>query len=251
MATRLLLIIRSSLLLLAFTASAAPSFAQHYERQRPNPGDVRLSLAGAWALPYVRVEDRMVALADGQVRGRFLTSYGSGAGASLLAELAAAGPMRAMSSLTLLQRSGSVVERTAGGDSVAAWPGSATVMATVGATIRTSERTPDLQQRRASTALRAGPTYAVEVPRRRADERPRRAMASWGVGLGAEAEVPLGRSATLQLAVEDHVMLANRAELARRVGEDFARSGISAQAQVDAPAVHVLLLRLGFAFTFR
>jgi hypothetical protein len=214
-------------------------------------GDVRLSVSAFYAFPYARIEDRTIVLTEGNLEGRFRTSYGQGFGAGALAEVVAAGPLRGAASIVLLTRAAGVTAYDAEPIVAIGHPPGTFLYAAIGAVLRSPERTPDLQQRRASTALRAGPAYAVEIPQQSAAETAPRAMGSWGVSLGVEGEIPLSHSATLQLGADDFILFANSAELERRIGEDFARAGLSAQARVYTTPAHAFMARLGIAFTFR
>lgn len=229
----------------------ARALAQYRGAPAPvEPGHTRLAFAFVYGLRYTRVEERSLVTPDGHLRGRFESEYASGAGGSVLAEVLAAGALRGMAAVTVLDRQGGAVERRAGGEVAASVPGSTFVFATAGIAVRLAERSPGMQETRLHTAFRLGPTYAVELSRRAADGGERRTLATWGIGLAIEAEAPIGAGATFQVGVEDHVLYPDRAELARRLNEDFARAGVNTYATVTAPPSHVVLLRAGFAFTF-
>ena len=236
----------------AFMLLPTQVFAQYRGAPAPvDPGHTRLAFAAVYALRYTRVEERSIVLPDGDAHGRFESDYGTGLGASVLAEVRATRALRGMAAFTFLDRAGGVTERDATGETRASLPASRFVLATVGVALRLSEHSPGYQETNLYTAFRIGPTYALELSRGAVGtDQEGRAMATWGVGLGIEAEAPIGKAAAFQLGIEDHVLFANQAELARRLNEDFARAGVNAYANVTSPASHVLLLRAGFAFTF-
>lgn len=118
--------------------------------------------------------------------------------------------------------------------------------------LRLREAMSEMQMRRLTATIFAGPAYLREMPAERGVPALDESLGHWAANIGVDAEIPLGEgSVALQLGLEDFYTFWNTAEIARRNDAAFAAGGFTTQSTVEADASNMILVRLGLSFRFR
>jgi hypothetical protein len=120
--------------------------------------------------------------------------------------------------------------------------------------MRLRESVSEMQLRRLTATVFAGPAFVREMPKDDVSLHAVRlgAINHWGVAFGFDAELPMsGGRIALQGGVEDVVVWWNADELARRNDVAFAAEGLSTASFLDTDPSHNLLLRLGISVSFQ
>lgn len=120
--------------------------------------------------------------------------------------------------------------------------------------MRLRESVSEMQLRRLTATVFAGPAFVREMPKDDVNLHASRlsAINHWGVAFGFDAELPMsGGLIALQGGVEDVLVWWNADELARRNDVAFASEGLSTVSFLDTDPSHNLLLRLGISVSFQ
>lgn len=134
------------------------------------------------------------------------------------------------------------------------FPGSNFMVARAGLSMRLREPISELQFRRLSASVFAGPAFLRESPQDNPLASPifQESLNHWGANFGIEAEIPTAwQSLALVAGVEDFVVFWNDAEAARRVDRFAAQDGFVTETVIDTDASHMLVLRAGLSLRFQ
>ncbi len=120
--------------------------------------------------------------------------------------------------------------------------------------LRLREAESDLQLRRLTATVFAGPALVRESPSSDPSVNPalRGSLNHWAANFGVDGEIPMGDGRlALQLGLEDYYTFWNTTEIARRNDRVFAQSGLTTQSTLESNASHQLLIRLGLSVRFQ
>jgi hypothetical protein len=205
--------------------------------------------------PTVSRTERWTVLTNGAAPAstNFEVDLGSGPAAGAVLDVRLVERFNFVASGIYISRGRTREFSTAGGD-VFDHPGSNFLVAKAGISMRLREPVSELQFRRLSASVFAGPAYIRETPKDDLFSDPMllESLSHWGANFGVDADIPLGwRSLALQAGIEDVVVWWNDAETASRMDNIAALDGFATETSIQTDPSHMLLFRAGLSFRFR
>jgi hypothetical protein len=207
--------------------------------------------------PYVglapavtRIENYFVEVGGTLTQGRYDVDFASGQAVGADIEVRVYDRFSLLAGGTYIRR-GETIEFSEAAGSFTQREGSDFLMAKAGLAVRLTESVSEMQLRHLSASVYVAPTYVREMPRPdvRQDPLLLEDMATWGVSLGLDAEIPLGSERlAAQVGIEDVVTFWNEGELASRNDALFAQGGLDSNTTVKADLTHQWLIRAGLTF---
>lgn len=130
--------------------------------------------------------------------------------------------------------------------------GSDFIMAKAALALRLRETMSEMQMRRLTATVFAGPAYVREMPSDQLGPIQGESLSHWGANFGVDAEVPLGGGdIALQLGLEDFLTFWNSSEIASRNDALFADAGLDSTSSLETDVSNMFIFRVGLSFRFR
>lgn len=204
-------------------------------------------------LPTVSRTERWIVFANGNPSfGDYDVDLGAGPAIGASAEFQVNGPF-AMIVSGMYGSRGQTREFSFGDGEFLSGTGSNFLTAKVAAAWRLRETMTELQFRRLTATVFAGPAFIREMPK--SDPTLPQALLDgvnhWAANFGVDAEIPLGsKPVSLQLGLEDYYTFWNADAYAARNDRVLTGSGVTTESYLDTDASHAILFRIGLTFWF-
>ena len=132
--------------------------------------------------------------------------------------------------------------------------GSNFLVGKVAAALRLREAMSEMQLRRLTATIFAGPAIVREMPKGDPSLPPAlgESVTHWGANVGLDAEVPMGDGPlAIQLGFEDFYTFWNSGELASRNDRALGEAGLTTESALETDQSHMILIRAGLSIRFR
>lgn len=244
-----------AVLALLTVVPAAPAHAQEVLSADPGIWGPRVRITPfVGQMPTVSRTERWTVFHDGVPSyGEFDVDLGSGAAVGASAEVQVDGPFAFIVSGVYANR-GETREFSFADGEFLIGRGSNFLMAKAAAAWRLRESMSELQFRRLTATVFAGPAYVREMPKSdpTLPDALQDAVSHWAANIGVDAEIPIGRApVSIQLGLEDYYTFWNDGGYASRFDRAFAGSGFTTESYLETDSSHAILVRLGLTFWFR
>jgi hypothetical protein len=209
---------------------------------------LRITPYVGFAPMFTRIEDRLTYHGDAAEFGRVEVEHPGGLTLGLDADYRVHRALGVALGAGFTTR-GRNLEFSHAEDEVFEAAGSDFVFARAVATLRLQEPESELQLRRLSAALFAGPVLMREIPAADIGRGTGDGMNLLGFGFGGGGEIPLaGPNLLLHVGIDNNVIWWDTTELARRVDAVNAAFGLETWTEIETNVSHLWVLRAGLTF---
>jgi hypothetical protein len=199
-----------------------------------------------------RTEYWTVLVDDAGLSSRFDVDLGAGPAAGASVEIRAVQRFALLLAGTYVSRGRTTEFSLADGDFIQ-HNGSNFLMAKAAVAMRLREGVSEMQLRRLTATIFAGPAYIREMPKDDFAKDPvlLGGLNAWAVNFGFDAEVPMGNLLAFQFGIEDYYTWWNADEIARRNDIAFRNDGFNTVSFLEIDPSHMILFRIGLTVRVR